>query len=254
MRKRKVHSDKFLSSKFYQYFPSSETNILSPKDIKLINHFNDIKEYNKTNTVSSFSGWVFHSLIKTKSSKKLIEGKKLEKILSSDQSSDETFRRINHRFLDDDWNLEFEDLSSHDKKNYKISCLTFEGRPLYGKPDLVYRNKKTNDRIIVEIKNTSNFTSIPKGGWFNLQCQLWCYSMIDDFIDSPNIFLLGDIRRTEKTPNWNGTQIIRTTPSESNSGWRIRKHYKLNIENKKVNQLYTQCLDLFKTFGGQIKQ
>ena len=263
MRKRKkksIHNDKFLSSKFHQNFTSSKTNLMSLLDKGIIN--SSKIEYKKNNTVSSFSGWVLESFVKKKTSNRLDDGVKLEKILSNDLTKnkfnkyknidDENYRREHYKFLDDEWEMEFEDLTSDEKNNFKISNLTFNGKILYGRPDVVYFNKKTKDRIIVEIKNTNNFTKIPDGGWFNLQCQLWCYSMIDDFQDSPNIFLYGDVRRTQTMSNINGTKTIISRPSKSNSGWRIRKNYQLNFDNKNVENFYKQCLELFEIYGGKI--
>ena len=262
MRKRKkksVHNDKFLSSKFYQNFTSSKTRLMSSLDKGIIK--SSKIDHKKTNTVSSFSGWVFNSFVTPQPFHKLDDGIKLEKILSTDFSKnkfnkyknidDEKYRREHYMFLDDEWEMEFEDLSIEEKTKFKISNLTLDGEILYGKPDVVYLNKKTKDRIIIEIKNTSNKIIIPEGGWFNLQCQLWCYSMIDEFKNSPNIFLYGDIRRTIVL---NGTNTIISRPSNSNVGWRIRKNHQLNLENKNVENFYKQCLELFEIFGGKINQ
>ena len=69
------------------------------------------------------------------------------------------------------------------------------------------------------------------GGWFNLQCQLWSYSWIDNFIDSPNIFLYEDIRKIYTLLNWNETQIKISEPSGQKLGCRIRKNGVLCIGN-----------------------
>ena len=257
-KKKTLHNDKFLSSKFYRNFIPTKTRLMTAQDYQIIRDSIEI-DYSRNNTVSSFSSWVLESFVKPNNN--LQDGKKLEKFLSGDDSikfdrykdpKDENFRRTNYKFLDNDWELEFEDISSHKKKNFKISNLRLNGKELYGRPDVVYRNNKTNDRIIVEIKNPNNFTIIPEGGWYNLQCQLWCYSMIDDFKESPNIFLYGDIRKTKTLPNWNGTKIIISEPSELNPSWRIRKNNKLNLENQNVENLHNQCVDLFQFFGGEI--
>ena len=258
-KKKSLHNDKLLSSKFYQSFTSSKTRLMSLLDKELIKS-SKIK-YKKTNTVSSFSGWVFNSFVNPQSFKKVEDGISLEKILSNDLSTnrynkykdidDEKYRREHYVFLDDEWEMEFEDLSIEEKTNFKISNLTLNGEKLYGKPDVVYLNKKTGDRIIVEIKNTSNSIDIPDGGWYNLHCQLWCYSMIDEFKNSPNIFLYGDIRRTQKVSNINGTNTIISRPSNSNLGWRIRRNHQLNLENKNVENFHNQCLELFEVYGGK---
>lgn len=254
-KKSKIHKNSFLSSKFYNSFLSSEVNLI---DQDCRNKFMDSDmELENPNFVSSFSSWV---LLIDKGSiynKGLSRGKKLEKILSNKLrydsiSSNEDYRRNTYEFLDNDWVLEYEDISYKEHPPYRISKLQYRNKPFYGRPDVVYKNIKTNDRIIVEVKNTGSFNnSIPEGGWINLQCQLWSYSWIDDFVDSPNIFLYGDIRKMVKLPNWNGTQIKISEPSNQNPGWRIRKNGKLNLENDNINNLHSQCIELFRYYGGE---
>jgi hypothetical protein len=256
-KKRKVnklHQASFLSSKFYQSFLSGEVNLLDEISIKKFKNITN--EVEKPNFVSSFSGWVLNADKGNGNINQLKRGNKLEKSLSKKLkydsiSSEEDYRRIKYEFLDNDWVLEYEDISLKNRRAFKISSLEFNGKPFYGRPDVVYRNIKTNDRIIVEIKNTGTYNnSIPDGGWFNLQCQLWSYSWIDNFIDSPNIFLYGDIRKMYTLPNWNGTQIKISEPSGQNPGWRIRKNGVLNIDNDNINNLHNQCLELFEYYGG----
>lgn len=263
-RKKKKNTQKsnFLSSIFHDNFNSSEVKILSKYDLLVITEKLGINknEFDK-NIVSNFSGSVLECFIGKKQTKKLQEGNELENILSKDfhqtnkfnfnkDLSDEEYRRNTYDFLSEDWELEFEDISSKQTNSFIISNLTYNKEPFYGKPDVVYRNIKTNDRIIVEIKNTNYKTDIPVGGWYNLQCQLWSYSWIDKFKDSPNIFLYGDIRKTTTYPNLNGTQTKVSIPSKVNPGWRFRKNGKFNSENIRIKCLHEQCLQLFKLFGG----
>jgi len=254
-KKNKLHQASFLSSKFYDSFLSGEVNLLDDISIeKFKNRFNEVEN---PNFVSSFSNWVLTVDKGDVYKNQLKRGEKLEKILSNKLkydsiSSEEDYRRFTYDFLDNDWFLEYEDISLKDRPSFKISSLNYNGKPFYGRPDVVYKNIKTNDRIIVEIKNTGTYNnSIPDGGWFNLQCQLWSYSWIDNFIDSPNIFLYGDIRKMITLPNWNGTQIKISEPSGQNPGWRIRKNGVLNLDNDSVNILHNQCLELFEYYGGK---
>ena len=262
-KKKSTHNSNFLSSKFHDNFSSSEVKILSKYDLLQITEKSETKnnEFDK-NIVSNFSGWVLKSFIGEKKQKKFQEGIKLENILSKDfhhkskinlnkDLSDEEYRRNTYNFLTDDWELEFEDITSKHNTSFIISNLTHNKEPFYGKPDVVYRNIKTNDRIIVEIKNTNYKTDIPVGGWYNLQCQLWSYSWIDNFKDSPNIFLYGDIRKTTTYPNFNGTQTKVSIPSKVNPGWRFRKNGKVNSDNIRIKCLHEQCLELFELFGGK---
>lgn len=261
-KKKQIHNNTYLSSKFHNSFNSSEVNILSDSDSDKI--FKKVYSQGfKKNTVSEFSGMVIESLIGKKDPHKLKKGNYLEKILSKDisektkfnfnkEANDEEYRRYSYKFLSDEWELEFDDIESIDNKSFKISKLRYQGASFYGKPDVVYRNKRTNDRIIVEIKHTTNYTDIPIGGWYNLQCQLWSYSWIDKFEDSPNIFLYGDIRKTKNYSNPDdGYKVKISEPSSVNPEWRIRKNGMLNTDNKRINELHNQCKYLFEVIGGE---
>jgi hypothetical protein len=48
---------------------------------------------------------------------------------------------------------------------------------MFGKPDLVFREKRSGRILIVEIKATE--ADIYADGWPNLRAQLWAYSKID---------------------------------------------------------------------------
>lgn len=122
-----------------------------------------------------------------------------------------------------------------------------------------------NDRIIIEIKTTWS-RNIPLGGWYNLQCQLWSYSQIDEFKDSKNIFLIGDIRiKTKKTfktliektgyPDYN--EIYEEIPYcsidtfRNNPRWIIYKEGKLNLGDSQVRKFHEQCKLIFEIYGGK---
>lgn len=185
-KKSKLHKNSFLSSKFYNSFISGKVKLMDEVDM---NKYKDTDtEFENPNFVSSFSGWVLSIDKGVKYNKGLIRGKKLERVFSNNLryegiSNNEDYRRHTYDFLDNDWILEYEDISSKKHPAYRISKLKYKNKVFYGRPDVVYKNIKTNDRIIVEIKNTGTYNnSIPDGGWFNLQCQLWSYSWIDDLL------------------------------------------------------------------------
>ena len=101
-KKKSLHNDKFLSSKFYQSFTSSKTRLMSLLDKEIIK--SSKIEYKKTNTVSSFSGWVFNSFVNPQSFKKVEEGIRLEKILSNDLSKN---RYNKYKDIDDEKNYQW---------------------------------------------------------------------------------------------------------------------------------------------------
>ena len=148
------------------------------------------------------------------------------------------------------------------KKTFKISRLKINEEPLFGRPDIVYKNRKNNDRIIIEVKSTRYDKNIPVGGWYNLQCQLWSYSHIDDFKDSNNIFLMGDIRirkltSARKSVIYIGDEKLEILPEITSypagvtPKWRFKKEGKINTQHDKVNQFHEQCKMIFQMYGGE---
>ena len=78
-----------------------------------------------------------------------------------------------------------------DVESFRISTLKVNGKALYGVPDIVYRNAKTGEIMIVEIKASN--AEVPLDGWPNLRTQLWCYAQIDQWADAPKITLVGQV-------------------------------------------------------------
>ncbi|MFG5120656.1 hypothetical protein [Methylorubrum sp. POS3] len=78
------------------------------------------------------------------------------------------------------WNLMHNGLHV-EKRNegayFDISSLRVNGVPLRASPDLIYKNKKTGEVLIVEIKNS--YLDLPRNLWPNVWAQLWCYSKVD---------------------------------------------------------------------------
>jgi hypothetical protein len=262
-RKKSKPNSNYLPNSFHQNFSGYVTNTIPERDIqKLKNN----KQPRGGNTVTDFTSWIYDSIIPERNySQNIKDGKEGEKrvyeeIVDNIDKSDDYFRRHYKGFLDNDWILEYEDLSDEKKKTYKISRLKFNNNPIFGKPDIVYRNRKTNDRIIIEVKSTNYYTNIPFGGWYNLQCQLWSYSHIDEFKDSNNIFLMGDIR----IKRFNKRRVLYfyekkiEYPPEylySHSGiyprWRFIKEGKVNTNHENVNKFHEQCKMIFQIYGGE---
>lgn len=268
MRKRKDRGNrpgKFLDSIFFQSFPPSKTKPLDDYNLRKLKSNLLSHQSKRGDRVSDFTGWIYDSLIGKRSNTSLSDGNRLESIFAKDiyiitydggdymggnSNIYEKIRRDSYEFLTDEWELEFEDISSKKRNSYEISRLLFNGNKMKGKPDVVYRNTRTNDRIIIEIKNTGIMTNIPVGGWYNVQCQLWAYSWIDDFIDSPNIYLYGDIRTTSNKTDSDGRRIMKIYPSNFNTFWRIRKNGELNMEKESVAILHEQSQQIFELYGG----
>lgn len=89
------------------------------------------------------------------------------------------------------WDLIYDDISGADPPAKKISSLTLDEKPLYGKPDLVFKERSSGNILILEIKHT--YAKIPLNGWPNLSAQLWAYSQIDEWKDAPEIHLAAEI-------------------------------------------------------------
>ena len=69
--------------------------------------------------------------------------------------------------------------------------LQVDGRAMYGVPDIVYRNRKTGEIMIVEIKASN--AEVPKDGWPNLWAQLWRYAQIDQWREASKITLVAQV-------------------------------------------------------------
>ena len=136
----------YLPNSFIENFGESITNIISEKDIEKLKTNSLIT---KGNNVSDFTDWIFDTIIPISDlDQHLKDGKTNEKSIYESliynvkiDKSDEYFRREYYEILNKDWILEFEDLSENNIP-FKISNLTINNVPLYGKPDIVYRNKR----------------------------------------------------------------------------------------------------------------
>ena len=88
------------------------------------------------------------------------------------------------------WKLKYKHFADNNAAPLKISDLKSRAFNLFGKPDLVFSNKK-GVILIVEIKMTSAI--VPKDGWPNLGAQLWAYANADIFKAAPKVLLGAEI-------------------------------------------------------------
>ena len=88
------------------------------------------------------------------------------------------------------WKLKYKHFGEENSRALKISNLQSSRLDFYGKPDLVFKNKK-GEVLIVEIKMTQ--AHVPKDGWPNVSAQLWAYAHADVFKDATKIILAAEI-------------------------------------------------------------
>ena len=257
-KKKKKELEKLISYSFYSKFSNSKVGEISILERALLKQN---LQKNKVNSVTAFTKWIFESTKGQKDNQKYRSGvtgerKVYEKYIYEEQERtqfldgpDKSLTHFKHKYnFEDSWIIEYEHISS-DKSYpaYRISSLTIDGKPLYGKPDIVLKNIKTNDRIIIEVKSTT----VPewklisdKYKWLNIQCQLWAYSFIDKFKDSSNLYLIGDIWITK------GNKLIH---HKEPLYWRIRKEGKINLEKRQIRIFHEKCKDIFENiYGGEI--
>ena len=111
-----------------------------------------------------------------------------------------------------------------------IPTLTIDGNPLRGVSDLVFRDRKTNRILIVEIKVSR--AKLREDGRPNLKAQLWAYSLIDRWAKAPEILLAGEV--------WAPT---RPEPLRRRTWFWNAADETLQAENR----------ELFEAYGGTVK-
>ena len=152
-------------------------------------------------------------------------------------------------FLTSKWELIHADPHSDERSNtFSATRLSYQGKPLRCRPDVVFRDRESNRILIVERKTTKRKEgSIPSEAWPNIRAQLWCYSWIDDWADAPEVILV--------------SQFIRRRAEFQNFGRRV-------VQNRSYPWIYTyssrpsflrsdpafqgECKKLFSEYGGQI--
>jgi hypothetical protein len=73
---------------------------------------------------------------------------------------------------------------------FMASCLKVDGEPVRGRPDVVLRDEDTGGLIVLERKLLQREPkSVPKDGYANHWCQLWCYGWMDQWAGAPYVLL-----------------------------------------------------------------
>lgn len=169
-------------------------------------------------TVSGFSNWVFGIYRPKRNPYALAVGKSAES-----QITNIRLQLPKH----DGWEL-LHDGTGEAKHSLPASSLSLNGQVLRGSPDLVFREKKTGKILILEIKATN--ARLPRDGWPNLRAQLWAYSKLNEWQDSPGMLLVGEV--------WNesGTRCRGTV------GWDV-SDAQLNQDNQELFNAYRKAVE-----------
>ncbi|MCI0350929.1 MAG: hypothetical protein L0Z53_16000 [Acidobacteriales bacterium] len=146
------------------------------------------------------------------------------------------------RFSSSEWVLEFDGTGDSEVEALQISSLQVANRPLFGKPDLVFRHKRTGDVLILELKTWNGHGRLPPFGWPNMKAQLWCYGLADAWRDAPNVLLQGRVWR------W----LDRPTMDQPDADAGLQ-HPGIALQPWLASdpRVHSECVELFTLFGGQ---
>lgn len=133
-------------------------------------------------TVTGFTDWLFRLYMPQRDYEALKRGARFER---------EIARKRVQLPSHGNWNLVFDGMNGSNVSALRIAGLAINGAAIWGKPDLVFREKKTGRILIVEIKVSE--CDIPSDGWPNMRAQLWAYSQIDQWQDAPEILLASEV-------------------------------------------------------------
>ena len=143
------------------------------------NEYLQIKE--RKNTVTHFTEWLMSLYLSSPNPRALQRGKIVERNVA----------KLAKPSMHSDWELIYADPLDEKPTPLKISGLLVNDKPIWGSPNLVYKNKVTQEILIVERKATEY--PVPSDGWPNLRAQLWAYSNIDRWKDFDKITLIGEV-------------------------------------------------------------
>jgi len=132
--------------------------------------------------VTDFTDWIFRLYVPERDYYSLVRGQRIERDIAIKRIPVPAHSR---------WKLIYNGMLNNGSSVFSISDLTINGAPIRGKPDLVFREKKTKRILIVEIKVSER--ELPSNGWPNMRAQLWAYSKIDEWKDAPEVILVGEI-------------------------------------------------------------
>ena len=138
------------------------------------------------NRVTDFSGWILSLHYSRSSNASLLEGERAERKII------EFIKEKRPPPEYGEWKKIYQHAGVKDKPPpYKISALEVNGKPFWGAPDFVFKNKAIAEVLIVEIK--ASVAEIPSDGWPNLRAQLWAYAQIDEWAKAPRVILIGEV-------------------------------------------------------------
>ena len=132
--------------------------------------------------VTNFTDWIYRLYIPHRDYAALRQGARVEREIE--------LTRIPLP-ANEKWSLIYNGMGDSLAPALSISELEVDGSPMFGKPDLVFREKRSGRILIVEIKATE--ADIYADGWPNLRAQLWAYSKIDQWKDVNEVILVGEI-------------------------------------------------------------
>lgn len=143
------------------------------------------------------------------------------------------FNKLNRHKLGRWWTLEFSDPLDGTAQPFLASSLIVQNSPVRCVPDVVLRNVRTKEILIIERKVTiAKLENIPDEGWPNLRAQLWCYRWIDKWLEAPKLTLIAEIWQT-------------SIDAES-----ISKTDFYPCWDRDDRKLHDQSLALFRKYGG----
>ena len=148
--------------------------------------------------VTDFSGWVYSLYKKQASPSTLARNTAMETNIDRAKEIAKFEKETSHDYrmtcaeATPGWKLKYKHFADEDSSPLRITDLQSSGYDFFGKPDLVFKNKK-GEILIVEIKMTQ--ANVPKNGWPNIGAQLWSYAHADVFKDAPKIHLAAEVYR-----------------------------------------------------------
>lgn len=153
-------------------------------------------------TASAFASWVYSLYgvpgTNEEDLQRGIEGEKLLSRFGEDSRFDSrqgwigaTPSRLASR--GDGWRLVHQGLHLTEKPLtcFEVDTLRVNGTPMRMSPDLVYRNQRTGEVRIIEIKLSR--LPLPINLWPNVWAQLWCYSHIPLALNAPEVVVAGEV-------------------------------------------------------------
>jgi hypothetical protein len=147
--------------------------------------------------------------------------------------------------LSKNWKLIYSDPhDGTDEQLFLASRLTVDGEPMRCKPDVVFRDDRTESVIVVERKVTSRHEeTIPSEAWPNIRAQLWAYGWIDDWLAAPEVLLVCNFYRRNLQKTGYLTWQSRSQP------WALEQTVQ-PFWRRSNRDFHEECLGYFKQYGG----